>query len=102
MAVFFSTLICCSPLATLADANTLKRFQQDLAGISNGTRQLLRFDSWAVIYFLFYFVVAVILWRVFSRAVIEDRTGLSTGLLNNFGDLPFHLSVITSFVFGNN
>jgi hypothetical protein len=34
--------------------------------------------------------------------VIEDNTGLSTGLLNNFGDLPFHLSVITSFVFGNN
>ncbi len=102
MAVFFSTLICCSPLATLTDANTLKRFQQDLAGISTATRQLLRFDSWTVIYFLFYMVVAVILWRVFSRAVIEDKTGLSTGLLNNFGDLPFHLSVITSFVFGNN
>ena len=47
-------------------------------------------------------VVAVIFWKVFSRAVIEDKTGLSTGLLNNFGDLPFHLSVITSFVFGNN
>jgi hypothetical protein len=34
--------------------------------------------------------------------VIEDSNGLSTGLLNNFGDLPFHLSVITSFAFGNN
>src|SRR6185503_19695928 len=47
-------------------------------------------------------VVAVIFWKVFDRAVIEDNTGLSTGLLNNFGDLPFHLSVITSFAFGNN
>src|SRR5215217_5840745 len=102
MAVFFSTLICCSPLAILTDSNTLKRFQQDLSGISSGTRQLLRFDSWAVIYFLFYMIVALILWKVFSRAVMEDNTGLSTGLLNNFGDLPFHLSVITSFVFGNN
>jgi len=102
MAVFFSTLICCSPLAILADANTLKRFQQDLAGVSIGTRQVLRFDFWAVTYFLFYLAVAVILWKVFNRAVIEDETGLSTGLLNNFGDLPFHLSVITSFVFGNN
>ena len=44
----------------------------------------------------------MIFWQVFSRAVIEDSTGLSTGLLNNFGDLPFHLSVITSFAFGNN
>jgi hypothetical protein len=102
MAVLFSTLICCSPLAILTDSNTLKRFQKDLAGISTGTRQLLRFDSWALIYFLFYLVVAVILWKVFSRAVMVDNTGLSTGLLNNFGDLPFHLSVITSFVFGNN
>jgi hypothetical protein len=102
MAVFFSTLICCSPLAILTDANTLKRFERDLAGVSNGTRQLLRFESWTVAYFSFYVVVAVIFWKVFSRAVIQDETGLSTGLLNNFGDLPFHLSVITSFAFGNN
>jgi hypothetical protein len=53
-------------------------------------------------YFLFYLVTALIFWKVFSRAVIEDASGLSTGLLNNFGDLPFHLSVITSFAFGNN
>ena len=51
---------------------------------------------------LFYAVVIVILWKVFSRAVIEEPTGISTGLLNNFGDLPFHISVITSFAFGNN
>jgi len=101
-AVFFSTLICCSPLAILIDSNTLKRFERDLAGVSNGTRQLLRFESWTVAYFSFYVVVAVILWQVFSRAVIQDNTGLSTGLLNNFGDLPFHLSVITSFALGNN
>ena len=102
IAVLFSTAICCSPLALLTDANTSKRFRQDLAGISTGTRQLFRFEPWAVGYFLFYAAVAVIFWKVFSRAVIEDETGLSTGLLNNFGDLPFHLSVITSFAFGNN
>jgi len=102
IAVLFSTAICCSPLALLADAKILSRFQQDLAEISTGTRHLLRFESPAVGYFLFYAVVAVIFWKVFDRAVIEDNTGLSTGLLNNFGDLPFHLSVITSFAFGNN
>src|SRR5215216_6549835 len=102
IAVLFSLAICCSPLALLTDAKTLKRFKQDLAGVSTATRQLLRFEPWAVGYFLFYTIVAVIFWQVFSRAVIEDNTGLSTGLLNNFGDLPFHLSVITSFAFGNN
>src|SRR4029079_7844759 len=61
-AVFFSTLICCSPLAILTDSNTLKRFERDIAGVSNSTRQLLRFESWTVAYFGFYVVVAVILW----------------------------------------
>ena len=102
IAILFSTVICCSPLALLTDAATLKRAQQDVAGVSAATRQLLRIDPRTVGYFLFYAVVALIFWKVFSRAVIEDNTGLSTGLLNNFGDLPFHLSVITSFAFGNN
>ena len=53
-------------------------------------------------YAVFYLAIAVILWRVFSRAAIETPAGLATGVLNNFGDLPFHLSVITSFAFGNN
>jgi hypothetical protein len=34
--------------------------------------------------------------------MIETPEGIFTGLLNNFGDLPFHLSVITSFAFGDN
>jgi hypothetical protein len=102
MAVLFSLAICCSPLALLADANTLKRINQDLTGVSTATRQLVRAEPKTIGYFLFYAVVALVFWKVFSRAVIEDNTGLSTGLLNNFGDLPFHLSVITSFAFGNN
>ena len=76
--------------------------RQDLAAVSVGARRLARFDPITVGYFLFYLAAALILWKVFSRAVIQDATGLSTGLLNNFGDLPFHLSVITSFAFGNN
>lgn len=102
IAILFSTVICCSPLALLTDRATVKRFKQDLAGVSTASRQLFRFEFRAVGYFLFYAVVTVVFWKVFSRAVIEDNTGLSTGLLNNFGDLPFHLSVITSFAFGNN
>jgi hypothetical protein len=53
-------------------------------------------------YFMFYAAAAIILWLIFRRAMIESPNGLATGVLNNFGDLPFHLSVITSFAFGNN
>jgi hypothetical protein len=101
-AILFSTAICCSPLALLTDQVIQSRIKYDLDRISVFTRQLTRADPSAIGYFLFYAAASVILWKVFNRAVIEDATGLSTGLLNNFGDLPFHLSVITSFAFGNN
>src|SRR6185295_9595652 len=53
-------------------------------------------------YAVFYAIVAAILWRAFQRAMIQEPEGIFTGLLNNFGDLPFHISVITGFAFGNN
>src|SRR5215212_75275 len=103
IAVLFSTAICCSPLAILMDGVTWNRLKNDLDIASISARRLfLKPEVTSAGYFLFYLVAAIVLWKVFSRAVIEDDTGLSTGLLNTFGDLPFHLSVITSFVFGNN
>jgi hypothetical protein len=102
-AVVFSTAICCSPLALLADGAITRQLKRDLDAAAISARRLFtKPDATSIGYFLFYVVVTVVLWKVFSRAVIEDSTGLSTGLLNNFGDLPFHLSVITSFAFGNN
>src|SRR4029453_12193351 len=50
----------------------------------------------------FYAFVAIVFWKVFSRTMMIDDTGVSTGLLNNFGDLPSPLSVITGFAFGDN
>ena len=102
LTILVSTAICCSPLGMLIDGRTIKRLRQDFGAVLAATRRLARLDPVTVGYFLFYLAAALILWKVFSRAVIQDATGLSTGLLNNFGDLPFHLSVITSFAFGNN
>jgi hypothetical protein len=59
-------------------------------------------ERWAFIYFLFYAAVAIVMWLVFSRAMFETPDGIYTGVLNNYGDLPFHLSVITRFAFGQN
>ena len=98
-AVVISAAICCSPLALFTDSRIKHALQQDLQASS---RTLLNPDAKAIGYFVFYLVVALVFWRVFDRAVIQDETGLSTGLLNNFGDLPFHISVITGFAYGNN
>ena len=44
----------------------------------------------------------IVMWLVFDRALLEKPEGYYTGVLNNYGDLPFHLSVITRFAFGQN
>lgn len=99
VAVLLSAAICCSPLALVTDAAIGKRFTQDL---QNALRSVGNPNARSIGYFVFYLVIALVFWKVFDRAVIEDNTGLSTGLLNNYGDLPFHISVITSFAYGNN
>ncbi|HVS82241.1 MAG TPA: hypothetical protein VHE60_10970 [Pyrinomonadaceae bacterium] len=65
-------------------------------------RATSRPDRWALIYFLFYATVAIVMWLVFSRALLDKPDGIYTGVLNNYGDLPFHISVITRFAFGQN
>lgn len=59
-------------------------------------------DRWAFIYFLFYVGAMIVMWLVFDRALLDKPDGIYTGVLNNYGDLPFHLSVITRFAFGQN
>jgi hypothetical protein len=45
---------------------------------------------------------ALFLWRVSSRAVFLRDDGLYTGVSQNIGDLPFHLSVSARFLLGGN
>jgi len=65
IAIFFSAAICSSPLAILADTANAKRLRQDLTAVSNNTRRLfLRPDAKSIGYFLFYFFVTIVLWKV--------------------------------------
>src|SRR5438309_298154 len=66
------------------------------------SRASTRPDRWAFIYFFFYAGVVIAMWLIFARALLEKPEGIYTGVLNNYGDLPFHLSVITRFAFGQN
>ncbi|HWQ34949.1 MAG TPA: hypothetical protein VNQ79_19045 [Blastocatellia bacterium] len=56
-------------------------------------------DRWSVIYYLAW---SVLLGWLFSRVVSFSEDGMHTAPMNNYGDLPFHFSVITSFAFGEN
>lgn len=98
-----SVVLAALPLLLLTKSNRRALIQRDLRsnwralsrGLSDPTRIPLG-------YTLFYIVVAAILWRAFQRAMIDVPEGIFTGVLNNFGDLPFHVSVISGFAFGNN
>ena len=51
---------------------------------------------------LYYAAWAALLAWLFSRVVMFYPDGMQTAPANNYGDLPFHFSVITSFAYGEN
>ena len=63
---------------------------------------LMRRERHTFLCLLFYFVMAGLFGVIFSRAFFTRADGIYTGLVNNLGDLPLHLQVITSFVQGQN
>ena len=90
-------------LFSLRDPNRRAVVKNDLNAAYRSIRQALsRPGQMPLGYVIFYVVVGLILWRAFQRAMMDLPDGIYTGLLNNYGDLPFHLSVITSFAYGNN
>ncbi len=102
-AIFLTAFVLTIPFIALRNSVRRSALTKDFANASQATSRLLSHPSWPALgYFLFYLGVSIILWKVFSRAMFELPDGIYTGLLNNFGDLPFHISVITSFAYGNN
>ncbi len=92
-----------APLLLLIRASYRSRVSADVnAAISGISRATTRPNRWHFIYFLFYAAVAIGMWLIFQRALLEQADGMYTGVLNNFGDLPFHISVITRFAYGQN
>ena len=51
---------------------------------------------------VYYVAWAALLAWLFSRVVMFYPGGMHTAPANNYGDLPFHLGVITSFAYGEN
>jgi hypothetical protein len=98
-----TVLLLATPVFLLRNAQRRREINADInRAIRAISRASSEPDRWVFIYFLFYAVVVILMWLVFSRAMLEKPDGIYTGVLNNYGDLPFHLSVITRFAFGQN
>lgn len=103
LSLAFTGVILMMPLLLLRNRKVLSDLNADINGALRAiSKATSRPDLWAFIYFLFYAVVIIVMWRVFDRAMLVKPEGISTGVLNNFGDLPFHLSAITRFAYGQN
>jgi len=98
-----SAIILASPFLLLFKRKIREQFHLDVHETVRGVRRaVLHPTPRTTIYFAFYALVALLLWAVFDRAMIELPDGIYTGVRNNYGDLPFHLSIITRFTEGAN
>ncbi len=103
LALALTAAFLATPLILLANEERRSKVNDDFnRALQAISRASSRPDRWAFIYFLFYAAVAIGMWLIFSRALLDKPDGIYTGVLNNYGDLPFHVSVITRFAFGQN
>ncbi|HYE65223.1 MAG TPA: hypothetical protein VD966_06555, partial [Pyrinomonadaceae bacterium] len=103
VALVLTALFIASPFLLLLDTKRRAEVRGDLAAsVRSVRRAILHPTLSATGYFIFYALVSILLWHVFDRAMFERADGIYTGAVNNYGDLPFHLSVITRFVYGEN
>jgi hypothetical protein len=103
LTITLTALVVASPLLLLRDDGLRAQVSADLQGATHAVRRAVLHPTWSTTaYSVFYVLIAVLLWFVFERAYFELPEGIFTGVQNNYGDLPFHLSVITGFARGEN
>jgi hypothetical protein len=78
-----------------------RRYRQQLREELRSAFQHIREKKilWTI---LLYACLALVLGLVFGRNMVERPEGIYTEVSNNLGDLPFHLQVISSLVYGKN
>jgi hypothetical protein len=103
LALGLTALTVASPFILLAEPKRLSKVRADCSTAMVGARRaILHPNRLTTAYFLFYTLMAILLWLAFDRAMIERAGAIYTGVANNYGDLPFHFSIITSFAYGGN
>jgi hypothetical protein len=103
LSLTLSALVVAAPLALLARADLRARVRHDARLLARDLRGALARPSLRATAPLVLVVCSVFLfWAVYERAMFESGGTIYTGVDNNLGDLPFHLSIITSFVHGEN
>jgi hypothetical protein len=101
--LILSAVLLASPLLILMKPRDRERVRADVHEVVRGVRRAILHPTRRTnVYILFCALIALLLWLAFDRAMFELPDGIYTGVQNNYGDLPFHLSIITRFTDGAN
>ncbi|HEV2765403.1 MAG TPA: hypothetical protein VGV38_20640 [Pyrinomonadaceae bacterium] len=102
VALFVSGAAVASPLVMLAQKSWRERVGADISEAWGGLRGALTLRGGGTGVVVFYALTAVLFWFLFGRVMFERGGEIYTGVDNALGDLPFHVSIITSFAHGQN
>ncbi|HYO63422.1 MAG TPA: hypothetical protein VER08_07175 [Pyrinomonadaceae bacterium] len=103
VALVAATAVSGAPLALLARRHVRERVRADAGETAAGLRRAFSSrGAGARGVVVFYAAAAVLFWLLFGRVMFERAGEIYTGVDNALGDLPFHLSIITSFAHGDN
>jgi hypothetical protein len=98
-----ATMAALAPAAVLARRAARNKVASD---VSASVRSVVEFVRRPTVrtsaYALAYAAILAVLFLVFRRAIYFKDGAMYTGILNNWGDLPFHLADICRFAFGGN
>ena len=100
-----AAIVLMGPLWMLRRRGGLSAIREDLAYARHDTAGAIRNPRrGSIVTILFYAFLLVLVTRVLDRAIFEspEGGGVFTGVAHNLGDLPFHLSIATSFLYGRN
>ena len=101
--LILSAVVVGAPLVLLRKSEWRERVRFDMGEAwrdASGAFTRPRTEAFgALIIFVFF---AFVFWQVFGRAMFVRGGEIFTGVDNNLGDLPFHLSIITGFAHGEN
>lgn len=103
LALLLTSSLIAAPFALLLKPEYRKLLQSDIYTAASETRRAVFRPTRQIIgYVLFYALASLLLWRIFDAAMYERAGEIYTGFEANLGDLPFHISVVTSFAQGQN
>jgi len=102
-ATILGTVVVALPLVALAQPGLRARLRADARATAAGLLAAGRQPSLTALGPIVYLVLlGTLQWFVFNQVIVERDGGLSTGYINNLGDMPFHVGVTSSFAYGQN